>query len=66
MIVISKISGGLPEYFSLDSAYSIGTQFAWVTNPDVALGFARKIDAENFKKKSPHLPLDRTIVEDVK
>lgn len=66
MIVISKISGGMPEYFSLDAAYTVGGQFAWVTDPEVALQFGRKVDAENFKKKMPHLPLSNTVLENIR
>ena len=52
MIVIQRLPGGMAEYLTLDPEYSIGNpQGAWSADPKIALGFARKSDAENFMKK---------------
>ena len=52
MIVLQRLPGGLPEYMTLKPDYNVGNDVcAWASDASVAFGFARREDAENFKKK---------------
>lgn len=52
MIVLQRHPGGLTEFMTFEPEYCVGNALtSWCADPTKAFGFARKIDAENFKKK---------------
>lgn len=52
MFTLQRTPGGMIEYMTLHPDYNVGNGFcAWASDPLIAFGFARRSDAEQFKKK---------------
>ena len=67
MIVLQRNPGGLPEYMSLAPDLNVGNTFvAWSPDTSQAFGFARREDAENFKKKFRHYFVGESTVTELK
>ena len=67
MIVLQRFPGGMPEYMSLVPSFNVGNSFAaWSPDPANAFGFARREDAENFKKKFKNYFVGEATVTEIK
>lgn len=60
--LIQNAEDGLPAFYSLEEAVSLGVQHAWTGDRDRALQFAREQDAKLFARRYfPNMPHLTTV-----